>query len=262
MLGETNSIKVSMAIKTEKISASLEDYLEAIYWIAKAKGAARAKDIAERLSVKASSVTGALQVLKEKKYVNYAPYEVITLTSEGMGVAEKVVRRHQILQDFFTNVLAIDADIADEGACSLEHSIPRPVVERLVDFMEFIEICPRGGKDWIKGFVDHCNTKKKHNCEKCMDLCLKNHIKDKQVTSGEERFTTVADLKPRQKGVVVKINRRGAIAKRLAEMGVGRGTLVEFERVAPLGDPIDIKVKGYHLSLRKTEAADIIVSVM
>lgn len=76
-----------------------------------------------------------------------------------------------------------------------------------------------------------------------------------------KRTTTAADLKPRQKGVVVKINRQGVIAKRLAEMGVGRGTVVEFKRAAPLGDPIDIKVKGYHLSLRKNEAADIEVTV-
>ena len=76
----------------------------------------------------------------------------------------------------------------------------------------------------------------------------------------KEKVTTVADLKPKQKGIVVKINRRGPIAKRLAEMGIGRGALVEFERVAPLGDPIDIKVKGYHLSLRKNEAAKIIIS--
>ena len=76
----------------------------------------------------------------------------------------------------------------------------------------------------------------------------------------EEKNTTVADLKPKQKGVVVKINRRGVLAKRLAEMGIGKGALVEFERVAPLGDPIDIKVKGYHLSLRRNEAADIIIT--
>lgn len=243
--------------RTDKISASLEDYLEAIFWIVDAKGAARAKDIAERLCVKASSVTGALQALKEKKYVNYAPYEVVTLTLEGTEVAKKVVRRHQILKDFFTGVLGIDADIADEGACNLEHSIPRPVVERLVDFMEFVEVCPRGGKDWLKSFVDQCNTSKKHNCKKCMDSCLEKIKKAERNMLTDEKTITVADLKPKQKGLVVKINRRGILAKRLAEMGVGKGALIEFERVAPLGDPIDIKVKGYHLSLRRTEAADI-----
>lgn len=72
-----------------------------------------------------------------------------------------------------------------------------------------------------------------------------------------EKVITLADLKPKQKGIVVRVNRKGVLAKRLAEMGIGKGALIQFERVAPLGDPIDIKVKGYHLSLRKNEAADI-----
>ncbi len=74
------------------------------------------------------------------------------------------------------------------------------------------------------------------------------------------KVMTVADLKPKQKGVVVKVNHKGVLAKRLAEMGICKGTLVELERVAPLGDPIDIRIKGYHLSLRKNEAADIIIT--
>lgn len=247
-------------ISTEKLSASLEDYLEAIFWIIQSKGAARTKHIAKRLRVKASSVTGALQALREKNYVNYAPYDVVTLTPKGLEVAKKVVRRHQILKDFFAEVLGVDKDIAEEGACKLEHSIPRPVVERLVDFMEFVEICPRGGNRWINNFLDQCKTGKKQNCEECIVSCLENFKKEKLIMQNKEEITTVADLKPKQKGVVVKINRRGAIAKRLAEMGIGRGALIEFERIAPLGDPIDIKVKGYHLSLRKDEAASIVIS--
>jgi DtxR family Mn-dependent transcriptional regulator len=246
--------------RAEKLSASLEDYLEAIFWIIQSKGASRAKDIAERLGVKASSVTGALQALKEKKYVNYVPYDIVTLTARGLKIAEKVVRRHQILQEFFVEVLGIDADIADEGACKLEHGIPLPIVEKLVDFMEFVEVCPRAGKDWVQNFIDECKTDKKQDCDKCIDSCLENFRTGKKIMLTEEKITTVADLTAKQKGVVIKINRRGAVAKRLAEMGIGRGTLVEFERVAPLGDPIDIKVKGYHLTLRRSEAADIQIS--
>jgi len=65
------------------------------------------------------------------------------------------------------------------------------------------------------------------------------------------------DLKPGQKGKVLKINVRGETNKRIVEMGVTPGAVVEVERVAPLGDPINIKVKGYHLSLRKDEAEGI-----
>ena len=53
----------------EKLSSSLEDYLETIFWIAKEKGAARPKDIADHLEVRAASVTGALKTLAEKKLV-------------------------------------------------------------------------------------------------------------------------------------------------------------------------------------------------
>jgi len=243
-----------------QLSESLEDYLEAIFWVVSAKGAARAKDIAKRLRVKASSVTGALQALGEKNYVNHAPYDVITLTSEGLEVAKKVVRRHQILKDFFTSVLGIDAKIAEEGACKLEHNIPHPIVERLIEFVEFVEICPRGGKEWIASFIDRCNSKQTQDCEECIRQSLENLKKEKSIMQAKEGTTTLADLKPKQKGVVVKINRRGAIAKRLVEMGLVRGALIEVERVAPLGDPIDVKVKGYHLSLRKDEAANIVVS--
>jgi len=247
---------------SKEISASLEDYLEAIFWIIASKGVARVKDIAKILSVKASSVTGALQALAKKNYVNYAPYEVITLTSEGEKLAKNVVRRHQILKDFFTNVLAVDEKLADEGACKMEHTINRPILEKLVSFMEFVEICPRGGQKWMDGFTNYYKTGSRGDCERCIATSLKE-VKKRRLAINTKKGTnmTLAGLKPKQKGVVVRIERRGPISRRLADMGVGRGTLVEVKRVAPLGDPIDVKMKGYHLSLRKEEAASIIVLV-
>ena len=69
-----------------KVSASLEDYLEAIYHTVEAKGAARAKDIVMRLGVHNSSVTQALRSLSEKELINYAPYDVITLTDKARRI--------------------------------------------------------------------------------------------------------------------------------------------------------------------------------
>lgn len=72
---------------------------------------------------------------------------------------------------------------------------------------------------------------------------------------------TLSEMKPKQRGTIVKVAGGGRVNKRIAEMGVVAGTPIEIERVAPLGDPIDIFVKGYHLSLRKDEAKNIIVDV-
>lgn len=69
------------------------------------------------------------------------------------------------------------------------------------------------------------------------------------------------ELKPGQKGKILTVRSEGELAKRIADMGITPGAMVEVERVAPLGDPIDIKVKGYHLSLRRAEATGITVEV-
>jgi len=64
-----------------------------------------------------------------------------------------------------------------------------------------------------------------------------------------------------QKGIVEEVLEHGFLSQRLLEMGIIRGTPIEIIRFAPMGDPIDIKIRGYHLSLRRDEALGIIVSL-
>jgi Fe2+ transport system protein FeoA len=70
----------------------------------------------------------------------------------------------------------------------------------------------------------------------------------------------LSDLKVGQKGVIQKLNFKGSMRQRLFAMGLVTGETVLVKRVAPLGDPIDFVVKGYDLSLRKSEASAILVS--
>ncbi len=244
-----------------QLSSSLEDYLEAIFQIVREKQAARAKDIADRLSVGRSSVTGALKALAERELVNYAPYDIITLTDKGRTVAEEIVRKHEVLRDFFVKVLSIEEGEADAAACKLEHAISETVLERFIEFVEFVERCPRGGTKWIKGFGYYCDhDKKTGNCEHCVELVLEDVRSKKMTETAQQQETlTLAELKHGQKVAIVKITGTGAIRRRLLDMGATAGTLVEIERVAPFGDPIEVKIKGYHLTLRREEAERIVV---
>ncbi len=72
----------------------------------------------------------------------------------------------------------------------------------------------------------------------------------------------LSELKPKELGKVKIIYGEGMLHKRLLDMGIIKGTVIEVTTVAPLGDPIEVKVKGYHLSLRKEEAAQISVEVI
>lgn len=78
---------------------------------------------------------------------------------------------------------------------------------------------------------------------------------------GQLRLARLGDLEPGAAGTIKQLSCTGKLRRRLMDLGVVAGTRFEVERVAPLGDPVVLKVKGVHLSLRKEEAGDIWVEV-
>ena len=70
---------------------------------------------------------------------------------------------------------------------------------------------------------------------------------------------TLRDVKIGERATVVKLDGEGAIRRRIMDMGITKGTQILIKRVAPLGDPIELTVRGYQLSLRKEDAKKILV---
>ena len=76
----------------------------------------------------------------------------------------------------------------------------------------------------------------------------------------EERKKTLEDLAPGQSGTILSIgNKSGTVKRRLVDMGLTPGTEVRVTKIAPLGDPVEVSLRGYELSLRKADAAQIIM---
>ena len=144
-----------MAQKT--LSSSLEDYLEAIYHISKEQNAAHANEIAKYLQVGKSSVSWALDRLARKGLINYSPYEAVTITEKGRPLAERVARRHAELSSFLTDVLGIDQQLAEENACRMEHVVDRQILLRMKQFMDYLQRCPRAGRQWMQAFGHFCH---------------------------------------------------------------------------------------------------------
>lgn len=80
-----------------------------------------------------------------------------------------------------------------------------------------------------------------------------NNLPPKQAEQTET--TTLDQLAPGQSAKIKKINGKGAIRRRLLDMGLTNGTDIAVIKASPLGDPVEYLVRGYHLSLRKAEAA-------
>jgi ferrous iron transport protein A len=72
--------------------------------------------------------------------------------------------------------------------------------------------------------------------------------------------THLSDLEPGQEATVLQVKAQGPIRRRLLEMGFIRGAHLRVEKLAPLGDPMELVIKGYHLSLRREEGSCILVS--
>lgn len=70
---------------------------------------------------------------------------------------------------------------------------------------------------------------------------------------------SLAQLKPGQSGIVDSLSAEGAIKRHFLDMGITKGVRITVERVAPFGDPIAVQLRGYHLSLRREEAANILL---
>jgi DtxR family transcriptional regulator, Mn-dependent transcriptional regulator len=120
----------------DALSASLEDYLEAILLLERSSRVARVSEIAEQLKVSRPSVTSALKNLGSRGLVLHARYGHVTLTTEGARIALGVERRHIAIRDFLTGILSIPEDLAEVSACRLEHVLEPEVLAHFVAYAE------------------------------------------------------------------------------------------------------------------------------
>jgi Mn-dependent DtxR family transcriptional regulator len=116
----------------------MEDYLEVIYELIKKKGYATAIDISESLNVSSPSVTKMLQRLEENKYLRYERYRGISLTNEGVSMAENIHEKHSLLVEFL-RMIGVDENVANIDAEGIEHHLHPETLKKLQVFINIIK---------------------------------------------------------------------------------------------------------------------------
>jgi DtxR family Mn-dependent transcriptional regulator len=104
-------------------SRAVQDYLKAIHSLGGDEAAVSPLDIAERLEVRAPSVTGMLKRLADAGWIRYQPGRGARLTKRGVAEARRIIRRHRLVELFLTRVLGLDWSEVDAEAEALEHAI-------------------------------------------------------------------------------------------------------------------------------------------
>lgn len=216
---------------TMAISSAMQDYLEVILELSEREAVVRVTDIAAQLNIAKASVAQAVGKLKELGLVLQENYGPVELTASGRKAALQVQQWHRTLRLFLVEVLGVDPVIAEKDACLMEHAVSSETMEKLVEFLKA---------------ADH----------------IKNSVNEGGIKAMESLAThKLSEMHLGDQGKVTRIVAAGSARRRILEMGVTPGTDIYVKGMAPLGDPMEILVKGYRLSLRKEEAENIIVEV-
>ena len=121
-------------MEAQKLSQSLEDYLEMVHMLRLESHIVRIKDIAEALSVKMPSVAKAVTELKKLGLVVQEPYAGVELTDEGKAQAAKILNRHILLKSFLMRI-GVSEEVSDKDACCMEHILSAETLSKIETFM-------------------------------------------------------------------------------------------------------------------------------
>ena len=135
------SIKKVRVHENSKFTSRMEDYLEVISELIELKGYAIPMDISNYMNVSPPSVTKMLRRLDESKYIEYAKYQGLRLTSQGKNIANEIRKKHTDLLEFF-EMLGIDSSIANQDIEGIEHHLNPKTTRQLKKFILFLKSKP------------------------------------------------------------------------------------------------------------------------
>jgi DtxR family transcriptional regulator, Mn-dependent transcriptional regulator len=230
------------------MSESVEEYLEAIYSFNEKGQLAKNLDLSERLKVSPPSVTQMIKKLADEDLVTYEPYKGVLLTGKGMASAQKVVRKHRLLERFLHDTLNLKIDKVHDEACKLEHSISDETAAALCDALKNPKNCPDDGKP-----IPAC-TLETNDCTECKSA--------REAEGGRFKLLTqLSHLRPGERARVAFVRGGGSATQRIMDMGLCPGTSLKVENAAPFNGPIQVSVRETSLALGRELAEKVFVEV-
>ena len=117
------------------IQESGEMYLETIHILSQKRGAVRSIDVCEYMGYSKPSVSRAMGILKNAGYITVDKHGYITLTDEGLKIAQRMYERHTLLTSLLVT-LGVDEETATDDACKIEHHISEASFDAIKNFVE------------------------------------------------------------------------------------------------------------------------------
>ena len=147
----------------DKISENIEEYLEVLYRNGSNKEQVSTTTLSNELGIAPGSVTQMLKKLEKLGYINYTPYRGASLTDEGMKIAQKITRKHRILEKFLFEVLKVKEENVHAQACEMEHTLSDEAERALCGMLQHPDLCPD------ENIIPACNFDF-DSCQECFSV--------------------------------------------------------------------------------------------
>lgn len=150
----------------EGLSPTHEMYLKVIYRLRQENEVARVRDMAKGLGVTPGTVSAVLKKLERAGLLLHDPYGAIKLTSAGERVAECVIRKFDTIRSLLTDVLGLDAEIAELDACTMEHAVSPVTINRMERLLRLVH----SGRIDVQAMSRASSARSKATCIDCESL--------------------------------------------------------------------------------------------
>jgi len=232
------------------MSTSTEEYLEALYSLTQGNEPASTTAISRRLNIAPASVTEMMHKLASEGYVNYSPYQGVTLTAEGYRFAEKMTRKHRLLERFLHDVLKIGKDKIHKEACEMEHALSDETCRAMCQFLKSPYRCPDDGQ-----LIPPCDLGFS-SCDECRKWGRNNPV---TISKRETSIVSIYALKENQEGLISFIRGDSTLLRRLMDLGLTPGTKIKVSKTATPDGKIEITCRGSKLSLVDEIAGNVFI---
>jgi len=215
----------------DKLTQSVEEYLEAIFKLTRDGSPATVGQLAEALGVSPPSVSEMVRRLRAAGLLDEDSARGVVLSADGRAEGARLVRRHRLSERFLVDVLDMPWDAVHDEACKLEHALSPEVEARLAAQLGNPRTCPHG-----------------------------QAIPDEYGELSEEPLRALSELEAGDAATIGCVTEEKAdLLRYLASLGLLPDTEVAVESVAPFGGPVLVRVAGAQYALGREVAGKIMV---
>lgn len=200
-----------------KISENIEEYLEVLYRNGSNGEQVSTTQLSKDLGIAPGSVTQMLKKLEDLGYIEYTPYKGATLTDEGMKIAQKITRKHRILEKFLLDVLKVKEENVHDQACEMEHTLSDEAERALCTMLHHPDLCPDDNVipacDFDFGSCQECFSQKDFD----------------QVINRKFNLLSISELTSDTEGTISFIRGKDELLDEITEMGIKVGQHLKYE---------------------------------